>query len=87
MAQQLGPSGVTINVLAPGYHDTPGLRRQFASDGEADAALAGIGAGIPVGRVGRPADFGAVAAFLASEAAGFVTGTTLLVDGGATRGI
>ncbi|HEX6501498.1 MAG TPA: SDR family oxidoreductase [Micromonosporaceae bacterium] len=85
MAHSLGPGDITINVLAPGYHDTGGLRRQFGDD--ADARLAEIAAGIPVGRVGQPADFGAVAAFLASRAASFITGTCLLVDGGATRGI
>jgi 3-oxoacyl-[acyl-carrier protein] reductase len=41
---------------------------------------------IPVGRYGDPAEFGAVAAFLASEAASYVTGVTLLVDGGLFRG-
>lgn len=87
LAGTLGGSGVTVNVLAPGYHDTDGLRGQFASSEEADAAFATIAEGIPVGRLGRPADFGAVAAFLASEHASFITGTTLLVDGGATRGI
>jgi 3-oxoacyl-[acyl-carrier protein] reductase len=87
LAQSLGPCGVTVNVLAPGYHDTEGLRRQFPDDASAAEGLAEIAAGVPVGRLGRPADFGAVAAFLASEAASFVTGTTLLVDGGATRGL
>lgn len=84
MAQSLSSSGVTINVLAPGYHDTEGLRRQFDGD---SAGLAAMAEAIPVGRLGRPADFGAVAAFLASDAASFITGTTLLVDGGATRGL
>lgn len=85
LVYSLADSGVTVNVLAPGYHDTGGLRRQFGE--RADEELARIGAQIPVGRVGRTADFGAVAAFLASDAAGFITGTTLLVDGGATRGL
>jgi 3-oxoacyl-[acyl-carrier protein] reductase len=87
LAHSLGASGVTVNVLAPGYHDTEGLRRQFDTDEQAETALAAVATGIPVGRLGRPADFGAVAAFLASEPASFVTGTTLLVDGGATKGI
>jgi 3-oxoacyl-[acyl-carrier protein] reductase len=85
LVSSLGPGGITVNVLAPGYHDTPGLRRQFGAD--ADARLAEIGAGIPLGRVGDAADFGAVVAFLAGRPAAFVTGTCLLVDGGATRGI
>ncbi|WP_422736351.1 SDR family NAD(P)-dependent oxidoreductase [Micromonospora sp. WMMD729] len=85
LVQALGPGDITVNVLAPGYHDTEGVRAEHGS--AADARLAEIGAGIPLGRVGRAGDFGAVAAFLASEAASFVTGTCLLVDGGKTRGI
>jgi 3-oxoacyl-[acyl-carrier protein] reductase len=84
LAHSLGDSGVTVNVLAPGYHDTEGLRRQWEDPA---AGLREVAAGIPAGRVGRPADFGAAAAFLAGEAASFITGTTLLIDGGATRGI
>lgn len=85
LVASLGAGDITVNVIAPGYHDTPGLRHQFGAD--ADDHLAAIGAGIPLGRVGDPADFGCAAAFLASRAAGFITGTCLLVDGGATRGI
>jgi len=85
LAPTIAPDGVTINVLEPGYHDTEGLRRQFGD--RADHELARIGAAIPVGRVGRLDDFGAMAAMLASAQAGFVTGTSLLVDGGATRGV
>jgi 3-oxoacyl-[acyl-carrier protein] reductase len=85
LVHTLGAGGITVNVLAPGYHDTEGLRRQFGT--QAPARLAQIAAGIPLGRVGQPGDFGAVAAFLASQHASFVTGTCLLIDGGATRGI
>lgn len=80
----LGPAGITVNVLAPGYHRTPGLERQWS---DVEAGLAEVARDIPLGRVGRPEDFGAVVAFLAGEQAGFVTGVTLLVDGGRTRGI
>lgn len=85
LADSAGADGLTVNVLAPGYHDTEGLRRQFGDD--ADARLAEIGSHLPVGRVGSAGDFGATVAFLAGRQAGFVTGTCLLVDGGATRGI
>ncbi|WP_328653244.1 SDR family oxidoreductase [Micromonospora sp. NBC_00330] len=85
----LGASGITVNVLAPGVHQTPAFDSFVAArpalDGE--TALKEIVAEVPLGRVGRPADFGAIAAFLASEQAGFVTGTVLLVDGGNTRGV
>ena len=85
LVQTLGAGDLTVNVIAPGYHDTPGLRRQFGD--AAPERLAEIGAGIPVGRVGRAEDFGATVAFLAGRHASFITGTCLLVDGGATRGI
>ncbi|MQA26936.1 MAG: SDR family oxidoreductase [Micromonosporaceae bacterium] len=84
LAHTIGGCGVTVNVLAPGYHRTPGLTSQFGEQSEFE--LRRIAAGIPVGRVGCAEDFGAVAAFLASERAGFITGTSLLVDGGAARG-
>ncbi|MFR9778713.1 SDR family oxidoreductase [Micromonospora sp. MS34] len=85
LVHSLGSSGITVNVLAPGYHDTGGLRRSLGD--EADDRLADIGRHIPVGRVGDAADFGAVVAFFASTYASFITGTCLLVDGGATKGI
>jgi 3-oxoacyl-[acyl-carrier protein] reductase len=82
---ELGAAGVTVNVLAPGYHRTPAVDRQLGD--EPDRRLAEFTAEIPLGRLGEPADFGAVAAFLASEHASFVTGEVLLVDGGAHRGL
>lgn len=85
LVDSLGAGDITVNVLAPGYHRTPALERQFGED--ADRRIADIAADIPLGRVGDPADFAAVAAFLASGPAGFVTGTVQLVDGGANRGI
>lgn len=80
----LGPAGITVNVLAPGYHRTPGLTGAWD---DVDSRLAEIAAQIPAGRLGRPEDFGAVAAFLASEQAGFISGGAILVDGGRTRGV
>ncbi|QKG26624.1 SDR family NAD(P)-dependent oxidoreductase [Actinomadura verrucosospora] len=79
LVRELGPAGITVNVLAPGYHRTPAV----ASMPDLDE----VAASIPLGRLGRPSDFGAVAAFLAGEQAGFITGTTLVVDGGLGRGI
>ncbi|MFI0453523.1 SDR family NAD(P)-dependent oxidoreductase [Actinomadura sp. 6N118] len=84
LVHELGPGDITVNVLAPGYHRTPALERQFTDPG---AAVAEIAKGIPLGRVGDADDFAAVAAFLASEHARFVTGTVQLVDGGANEGI
>jgi 3-oxoacyl-[acyl-carrier protein] reductase len=85
LVPELADSGVTVNVLAPGYHLTAGVEAQLGPDRE--ASLAAMASGIPVRRLGRPEEFGAAAAFLASERAAFITGTTLLADGGATKGI
>ena len=52
-----------------------------------DAVQAEVSKGIPVGRYGTPDEFGAVAAFLASERAAFVTGSMVRVDGGAVRSV
>ncbi|KOV89997.1 SDR family oxidoreductase [Nocardia sp. NRRL S-836] len=79
LVHAFGDSGVTVNVLAPGYHDTPALRGPSGEDPSAAAAE------VPLRRVGDPDDFGALAAFLASRQAAFVTGALLLVDGGNTR--
>jgi 3-oxoacyl-[acyl-carrier protein] reductase len=79
LVRELGPAGITVNVLAPGYHRTPAVA--------AMPDLDEVAASIPLGRLGRPSDFGAVAAFLAGEQAGFITGTTLVVDGGLGQGI
>lgn len=76
-----GDSGVTVNVLAPGYHDTPALR---GPSGE-DAAKAAEE--VPLRTVGDPDDFGALTAFLASRQAAYVTGALLLVDGGNTKAV
>lgn len=85
LVREVGAAGITVNVLAPGYHRTPAVERQLGDAPE--ARLAEFAAGIPLGRLGDPADFGAVAAFLAGAQAGFVTGEVLLVDGGAHRGL
>lgn len=85
LVHALGPNGVTVNVLAPGFHRTPILDKQFGDSIEEE--LARVAERIPIGRVGDAEDFGALAAFLASEQAGYVTGTVLLADGGNTRGI
>jgi NAD(P)-dependent dehydrogenase (short-subunit alcohol dehydrogenase family) len=69
---------IRINVLSPGYTDTPGLS-QFVTD-EEKAAMA---ASVPLGRLGVPDDLGKAAVFLASDDSAYVTGIELFVDGGA----
>jgi 3-oxoacyl-[acyl-carrier protein] reductase len=81
LAREIAGDGVTVNSLQPGFHDTERLRSLYGGD------LAATQAGIPAGVLGDPADFGRVAAFLCSEAASFVTGTAIPVDGGAYTGL
>ncbi|WP_407662851.1 3-oxoacyl-ACP reductase FabG [Mycolicibacterium helvum] len=77
-ALELAPDGVTINAVLPGSIATEGL------DGLGEEAIAGMVAAIPQRRLGAPADVAAAAMFFASEQAGFVTGQSLIVDGGQT---
>jgi len=82
LARELGPRGVTVNCVAPGRIDTARLA-QLYPDGPSEADLRAI----PLGRWGTPQEFGDVACFLASDRARYVTGTTVVVDGGLTRGL
>lgn len=89
LAQQDRAAGrtgaITVNVLAPGSTRTSRLESLAGEDVE--AGLAGMAAAIPLGRVGLPEEFGAVAAFLASNAASFISGIVLPVDGGEIAGL
>jgi len=78
IARQIAAQGVTCNVLAPGAIATERNRDVLADTAYRDAVLARI----PANRLGTPEDCADVALFLASEAARYVTGTTLFVDGG-----
>lgn len=79
-----GPGGVRSNVVCPG--DTwPGMRH-MAPPGERGRPASGDWPIPPIGRTGEPRDVAAAAVFYASDEAGFITGTTLLVDGGMTAG-
>nr|WP_294577868.1 SDR family NAD(P)-dependent oxidoreductase [uncultured Rhodopila sp.] len=78
LAIELGPARVTVNAVVPGFiRKDPGAHRAIGAE-----ALAEQIARIPLGRIGRPEDVAAVVAFLASPAAGYVTGQAIHIDGG-----
>ncbi|MCL6688248.1 SDR family oxidoreductase [Pseudomonas sp. R3.Fl] len=78
-ALELAPRNIRVNGVEPGMIHTPAMANL------GDAALeARIAAGIPLGRLGQPADIANAMLFLASDAAAYITGQTLVVDGGAT---
>lgn len=80
LAHELGPQGITVNCVAPGRIDTDRLAHLYP-EGPTDEQLAEI----PLRRWGTPREFGDVVCFLASDRARYVTGQTLLVDGGLQR--
>ena len=81
LAGEVAGDGVTVNSLQPGSHATDRLRTVYGDD------LAAVTAGIPAGRLGDPADFGRIAAFLCSDSARFITGAAIPIDGGASQGL
>jgi glucose 1-dehydrogenase len=78
LAVELAPKGITINNIAPGAIETPINTHLLNSPDLLKALLANI----PMGRLGKPGDVAGVAAFLASDDAGYITGTTIFADGG-----
>ncbi|MBT5433479.1 MAG: SDR family oxidoreductase [Rhodospirillaceae bacterium] len=74
------PHGVTCNTVAPGFFDT----ELTATYREGEGHEAWITSRVPVGRWGRPDEIGWPAAFLCTDAAAFITGHTLIIDGGTT---
>lgn len=87
LATELGPFGITVNNVLPGFTQT--VRADYVINKKAadqnityDEALAGFVKEIPVGRIGKPEEFGAAVAFLCSPAAAYINGINLPVDGG-----
>ncbi len=81
-ALEVATSGVRVNAVAPGPTDT-GMLDRFTGTEERKASLKN---GVPLGRIGKPADIAAAVLFLATPGAAFVTGQILTVDGGKTAG-
>jgi len=84
LARAVAGDGVTLNTLLPGRIDTD---RLADTHGSREAAAQAAREEVPAGRLGTPAEMGAAAAFLCSEQAGYITGVSLLVDGGLTRSV
>jgi meso-butanediol dehydrogenase / (S,S)-butanediol dehydrogenase / diacetyl reductase len=80
-ALELAPAGVRVNAVCPGLIDTPALARAFGRLPERAAAAR---AAIPLGRFGTAEEVAAAIVFLAAPEAAYITGTTLVVDGGLT---
>ena len=91
LADELAPFGIRVNSICPGWTRTARVDQLLNDRAGRNGSTLGeeaakIAAAIPLGRMGRPEEFAAAAAFLVSSAASYVTGVSLLVDGGMYRG-
>jgi 3-oxoacyl-[acyl-carrier protein] reductase len=87
MADELGPYHITVNNIAPGLILTDRVKEVLPKGVDVEEAMKERAKAIPAGRIGRPEELGALVAFLASEQAAYISGTTIQIDGGASRGI
>jgi 3-oxoacyl-[acyl-carrier protein] reductase len=87
MADEFGPYNITVNNVAPGMILTERLKHTLPADMAPEDALKERAKNIPLGRIGKPEELAALVAFLASEQASYISGTTIQVDGGANRSI
>jgi 3-oxoacyl-[acyl-carrier protein] reductase len=83
LSREVGPKGITVNCVAPGRIDTPRMTELYGDAGPPPEEVGQI----PLRRLGTPREFGDVVCFLASARAAYVTGTTVLVDGGLSRSL
>lgn len=81
LSVELGPLGITVNNIAPGAINTPINASLLTDKPKLDALLRNI----PLGRLGTPEDVASLAAFLASDEAAYITGSTYVIDGGLMR--
>lgn len=92
LSQEFAQYGITVNNVAPGSYDTDRLKHLYERNAQQagitiEAAKKLMEQKIPLGRLGRPEELANMVVFLASEAASFITGQTILVDGGQTLGL
>lgn len=83
LANELAIYNITVNNVMPGYTETDRLKELM----ESNPSFSSVKNEIPLGRFGQPAEFAAAVAFLASERAGYITGVSLAIDGGWTKGV
>ena len=89
--QEIADKGITLNVMAPGFHDTPAAYRLYVKRSEVENISIGQAkekyeSAIKVGRMGDVLEFGTLGAWLLSPLSGYITGQTISVDGGAVKG-
>jgi NAD(P)-dependent dehydrogenase (short-subunit alcohol dehydrogenase family) len=84
LASELGPEGIRVNCVAPGWVDTPFNDPIVSHMGGREAQDQAVRAGVPLQRQGRPEEIAEAILYLASEASSFVTGHALVIDGGAS---
>jgi 3-oxoacyl-[acyl-carrier protein] reductase len=87
MADEYGPYNITVNNVAPGLILTDRIKHTLPKDANPEEVMKEKTKSIPLGRIGKPEELAALVAFLASEQASYITGTTIQVDGGANRAI
>jgi 3-oxoacyl-[acyl-carrier protein] reductase len=92
LSREVAPYGITVNTILPGYTATERVTELNRANAEREGVepaeiQARLEASIPLGRLAEPREFAALAAFLASERAGYITGGAFAVDGGWLRGL
>ena len=92
LANEVASFGVTVNNVMPGYHHTERLEALAESiaqrqDQTRDDVFDAWEQIVPVGRIGDPREFAAMVTFLASERASYITGSSIAVDGGSSKGL
>ncbi|PWK77116.1 3-oxoacyl-[acyl-carrier protein] reductase [Mucilaginibacter oryzae] len=87
LADELGIYGITVNNIAPGLILTDRIKHTLPQGIDPEEAIKEKTKSIPLGRIGKPEEFAALVAFLSSAQAAYISGTTIQIDGGASRAI
>jgi len=92
LSQEVGQYGITMNIMAPGYHDTHAMARIIAKKSETggmskEEARRQIEAETLMGKMGDPRDFASLASWLLSHHSKYISGQTISVDGGTNKGV